>query len=157
MFCCTFWRGGSKGAFSLLFMWFSQGSGPRSARAGVVETQFLIFGAACKKVSFLQQVFAHFWYIWRRNPLKRYFKIELENRSCKSVLVLFFGSILASFWTPYGASFRASGVLVPSKKQGFLEPGALDSQKLVSRLVWAHISRFLESVGRLEPFRKTTI
>ena len=77
--------------------------------------------------------------------LKRHFKIELENRSCKSVLVFLSGFILASFWTPYGTSFRASGALVPLKKQVFREPGALDSQKVVSYPVWGHISRFLES------------
>ena len=43
----------------------------------------------------------------------------------------------ASLGTPYGESFRASGALAPSKKQGFLAPGALDSQKVVSHLVWA--------------------
>ena len=67
--------------------------------------------------------------------LKRHFKIEFENRNCKSVVVLLSDSILASFWTPYGESFRASGALVPSKRQGFREPGALDSQKVVSHPV----------------------
>ena len=141
-FCCTFWCVGSKVAFSLLFVWFSRGSDPRSACAGAVETQFFIFGVASKRV---QQLLEYSWYIWRRNPLKRHFKIELENRSCKSFLVLLPGSIFASFATPYGESFRASGALAPSKRQGFPEPGALDSQKVVSHLVWGHISRFLES------------
>ena len=35
-------------------------------------------------------------------------------------------------------SFRASGALAPSKRQGFLEPGALDLQKVVSHLCWGH-------------------
>ena len=134
-FCCAFWRVGSKVSFSLLFVWFSKGSDPRSARASAVETQLFIFGVASKKISFLQQLSGHFWYNWRRDPLKRHFKIEFENRNCKSVVVLLSDSILASFWTPYGESFRASGALVPSKRQGFREPGALDSQKVVSHPV----------------------
>ena len=79
-------------------MWFSGGSDPRSARAGAVETQFLMFDVAFKGVSFLIAFWKHFWYIWRRNPLKRHFKIELENKSCKSVYVL----LSLSFWHPFG-------------------------------------------------------
>ena len=134
-----------EGHVFFLFVWFSKGSDPRSARAGAIETQFVLFGVASKRVSFLQQLLEHSWYIWHRNSLKRHFKIKLENRSCKSVLVLLSGSILASFWTPYGKSFRASGASAPSKRKGFLEPGALDSQKVASHTVWGHISRFLES------------
>ena len=119
----------------LLFVWFSKWSDPRSARASAVETQLFIFGVASNKVSFLQQLSGHFWYNWRRDPLKKHFEIEFENRNCKSVVVLLSDSILASFWTPYGESFRASGALVPSKRQGFREPGALDSQKVVSHPV----------------------
>ena len=108
--CCIFSRVGSKVAFfSLLFVCFSRRSDPRSARAGAVETQFVIFGVSSKRVSFLQQLLKHSWYIWRGNPLKKHFKIELEHRSCKSVLVLLPGSIFASFWTPYGASFVPLG------------------------------------------------
>jgi hypothetical protein len=76
-FCCTFWRVGSKVSFSLLFVSFSRGSDPRSARAGAVETQFFILGVASKRVSFLQQLLEHSWYIWRRNPLKK----ALQNRA----------------------------------------------------------------------------
>ena len=46
-------RDGSQVEFSLFFLWFSGGSDPRSARAGVVETQFSIFDVASKGVSFL--------------------------------------------------------------------------------------------------------
>ena len=110
------------------------------------KRSFVIFGVASKRVSFPQQLLEHFWYSWRRDPLKRYLKIEFEKRSCQSVFVLLSGSILASSGTRYVESFRASGALAPSKRQGFLEPGALDSQKVVvSHLVWGHISRFLES------------
>ena len=123
-----------------------------------METQFSLFGVASKRVSFLQQLLEHFWYSWRRDPLTRHFKIELENRSCKSVFVLLSGSILASFGTSYGEYFRASGALAPSKRQGFPEPGALDSQKVVSHLVWGHISHFLESGAQGHSGkRKTTI
>ena len=134
-----------EGRVFFVFLWFSRGSDPRSARAGAVETQFFIFGVASKRVSFLQQLLEHFWCSWRQDPLKKHFKIELENKSCKSVFVLLSGSILVSFGTPHGESFRASGALAPSKRQGFLEPGVLDSQKVVSHLVRGHISRFLES------------
>ena len=130
-------------------MWFSKGSDPRSARASAVETQLFIFGVASKKISFLQQLSGHFWYNWRRDPLKRHFKIEFENRNCKSVVVLLSDSILASFWIPYGESFRAFGALVPSKRQGFREPGALDSQKVVSHPVQGpHIAFFSSRAPR---------
>ena len=39
-FCCTFWRVGSKVLFSLLFVVFSRGSDPRSARAGQSKRSF---------------------------------------------------------------------------------------------------------------------
>ena len=157
-FCCTFWRVGSKVSFSLLFVCFSRGSDPRSARAGAVETQFFILGVASKRVSFLQKLLEHSWYTWRRNPLtKKHLKIELENRSCKGVLVLLPGFIFASFWILYGVSFVPLGREFPQRGKVFASLGALDSQKVVSRLVWGHISRFLESVGRLGPFKKTTI
>ena len=73
------------------------------------KRRFSLFGVASKRVLFLQQLLAHFWYSWRRDPLKRHFKIEFENRSYKSVLVLLPGSIFASFRTPYGASFVPLG------------------------------------------------
>ena len=76
-FCCTFWRVGSKVAFSSFFVCFPRRSDPRSARAGAVETQFFILGVASKRVSFLQQLLKHSWYIWRRNPLKK----ALQNRA----------------------------------------------------------------------------
>ena len=43
---------------------------------------FSLFGVASKKVSFLQQLLEHVWHSWRWDPLKRHFKIELENGSC---------------------------------------------------------------------------
>ena len=127
-----------EGRVFFLFLWFSGGSDPRSARAGAVETQFCISGVASKRVSFLQQLLAHFWYIWRRNFSKRHFEIELENKSCKSVCCFAFWLFWAPFWTPYGASFLASGAWVPSKRQGFLEPGGLEPPKVVSHPVWGH-------------------
>ena len=77
----------------LCFLWFSGGSDPRSARARAVETQFAIFGVASKGVSFLLQLLGHFLSIWRRNFVKRHFKIELENKNCKSVSFLHSGSL----------------------------------------------------------------
>ena len=63
----------------------------------------------------------------------------------------------APFWTPYGTFFLASGAWVPSKRQGFLEPGGLEPPKVVSHPVWGHW-RFrhimFSRAGRLGPRRK---
>ena len=53
---------------------------------------------ASKGASFLIAFWIHVWYIWPRNPLKRHFKIELENKSCNNVFVL----LSCSFWHPFG-------------------------------------------------------
>ena len=103
---------GSQVAFSTdILLWFSGGSDPRSARAGAVETQFLMFDVAFKSVSFLIAFRTHFWYIWRRNPLKRHFKIELENKSWKSVCVFCFLSLFCTLLdTLWGVFSRLWGV-----------------------------------------------
>ena len=97
-FCCTFWRVGSKVSFSLLFVWFSRGSDPRSARAGAVETQFFILGVASKRVSILHKLLKHSWYIWRRNTLKNTSKSSLKTGAVKVSLFCF----LAVFLHPVG-------------------------------------------------------
>ena len=60
-----------------VFVWFSGGSDPRSARAGAIETQFLMLDVAFKGASFLIAFWKHFWYIWRR----KFFKKALQNRA----------------------------------------------------------------------------
>ena len=101
--------------------------------------------------------FLHFWSIWRRNFLKRHFKIELEKKQLQKCFIFAFWLFWAPFWTPYGASFLASGAWVPSKRQGFLEPGGLEPPKVVSHPVWGHW-RFrhimFSRAGRLGPRRK---
>ena len=85
----------------LCFFWFSGGSDPRSARAGAVETQFAIFGVASKGVSFLLQLLGHFLSIWRRNFLKRHFKIELKQKNTKVFhlcILALLGTLLATLW-----------------------------------------------------------
>jgi hypothetical protein len=99
----------SQVACYLFLLWFSGGSDPRSARAGAIETQFCMFDVAFKGLSFLIAFWKHFWYIWRRNLLKRHVKLELENKSCKSVFVLLSLSFLPPFRTHHGPSFRAFG------------------------------------------------
>ena len=84
-----------------MFLWFSGGSDPRSARARAVETQFAIFSVASKGVSFLLHCFVHFVYIWRRHFLKRHFKIELEKKTAKVFHFCFFallGTLLDTLW-----------------------------------------------------------
>ena len=138
-------------------MLFSGGSDPRSARARAVETQFAIFGVPSRGVSFLLQFVVHLLYIWRRNFLKRHFKIELKQKKLQKCFICAFWLFWALFWPPYGVSFLASGAWVPSKRQGFLEPGALEPPKVVSHPVWGHW-RFrhimFSRVGRLGPRRK---
>ena len=82
--------------------------------------------------------------------------MNLKNKLQKCVIFAFW-LFWAPFWTPYGASFLASGAWVPSKRQGFLEPGGLEPPKVVSHPVWGHW-RFrhimFSRVGRLGPRRK---
>ena len=147
-FCCTFWRVGSKVSFSLLFVWFSGGSDPRSARARAVETQFAIFGVPSKGVSFLLQFSWHFFYIRRRNFLKRHFKIELETKSCKSVSFLHFGSFGYPFGHLMGRLFLPLGRGCPQKGKVFSSLGAWNLQRWCLTLSGAtgasDISCFLE-------------
>ena len=72
-----------KSRFLLCFLWFPEGPDPRSARAGAVETQFSPFDLASKTVLFLRHVGAYSWYRWRRNPVQKTFKIELESKICE--------------------------------------------------------------------------
>ena len=46
------------------------------------------------------------------------------------------GSVIGAFLTRYGPPPAASETLWPSRGQGFPEPEALDSQKMMSHLVW---------------------
>ena len=82
--------------------------------------------------------------------------MNLKKKLQKCVIFAFW-LFWAPFWTPYGASFLASGAWVPSKRQGFLEPGGLEPPKVVSHPVWGHW-RFrhimFSRVGRLGPRRK---
>ena len=142
-------RDGSQVAFSLFLLWFSGGSDPRSARVGAVETQFFIIDVASKGVSFLVAFWEHFWYIWRRNPVKRHFKIELENKSCKSVFVL----LSLSFWHPFGhlrgRLFSPLGRECPQKGKVFSSLGPWTRKRWCLTLSGAtgasDISCFLES------------
>ena len=103
-------------SFSLRLFVFCGLPDPRSARAGAIETQFLMFDVAFKGASFLIACWKHFWYIWRRNPAKRHFKIELENKSCKSVFCLLscsfghpFGHLMGRLFVPLGRECRQKG------------------------------------------------
>ena len=91
-------------------MWLYGGSDFRSARAGATETHLFIFSVAYKGISFLISCLTHFLYMWHRNPLKRHFEIELENKSCTNACVLFFslvGTLLDTLW---GVFARLLGV-----------------------------------------------
>ena len=82
--------------------------------------------------------------------------MNLKNKLQKCFIFAFL-LFWAPFWTPYGTFFLASGAWVPSKRQGFLEPGGLEPPKVVSHPVWGHW-RFrhimFSRAGRLGPRRK---
>ena len=76
---------------------------------------------------------------WHRNRSKRRQKSSLKatypgKSTFFSVPVLF----LADCCSRYGPPLHASGTLWPSKRRGFLESDALDSQKVVSHHIWGH-------------------
>ena len=88
-----------KSRFFVCFLWFPERPDPQSARAGAVETQFSPFDLASKNVLFLRHVGAYSWYRWRRNPVQKTFKIELESKICERLCFLCPGSV-------FGKSFE---------------------------------------------------
>ena len=139
-------------------MWFSGGSDPRSARAGAVETQFSIFGVVSKRVSFLLQFWMHFWYISRRNPLKRHFKIELENKSCKRVRFFYIlalsGTLLDTLW-PVFLCVWGVGALKEARFSRAWGPGLPKDGVSLCLVPLALETYRFSRVGRQGPLRKT--
>ena len=140
------------GRVFFVFLWFSGGSDPRSARAREVETQFPIFGVASNEVSFILQFGVHFWYIWRRHFLKRHFKIELEKKNCKSVFCLhscFFGHPFGHLMGLMGRLFLPLGNECRQKDKVFSSLGPWNFKRWCLTLSEAtgasDISCFLES------------
>ena len=119
-----------KSRFFVCFLWFPERPDPQSARAGAVETQFSPFDLASKNVLFLRHVGAYSWYRWRRNPVQKTFKIELESKICERLCFLcpgsVFGGLLNKFWTVFSRLWDDMAI----KSGGFLELEALGSQKI---------------------------
>ena len=131
-------RDGSQVAFSLFFCGFLEGP-TLDPLAPAQSKHSLPFSAWPLKGSrFYCSSFCIFCTFGVENSLKGHFKIEFEKQKLQQCFIFAFLLFWAPFWTPYGTSFLASGAWVPSKRQGFLEPGALELQKVVSHLVWGH-------------------
>ena len=148
---------GAQITFPSCFLWLPEGSGPRSARAGVVETQFPPFDLPSKTVLSFCQYCSHFCDFECRNSSKRHQKSSLKATSEKLGLFVCSGS---TSWTCYGPLLRASETLWPSKDQGFLKPETLDSQKVVSHHVWGPLALQVYRVfshRRPRAIQKTTI
>ena len=129
-----------KSFFLLCFVWFPEGSDPRSARAGEIETQFFTSSLGSKTVVFFLQFYTVSWYLWNRIRSKTHQKSSLKTTSWK-VCIFFcsgsvFGSLLPTLWTASSCLWD----VMPSKSQGFLETERLDSQRLVSHDVWGPLA-----------------
>ena len=143
-----------KSRFLLRLLSFHEGPDPRSARASAVETPFFTSGLGSNTVMF----FLQFYQIpgtfgieicpkdirnraWKQHPGKSTFFF------CSGSV---FGSVLPTLWTASSCLWD----VMPSKYQGFLETGGLDSQRFVSHDVWGQ--RVFSHRG-LRAIQKTTI
>ena len=99
----------SQVAFSTFFCCFLEGPTLGPLAPAQSKHNFSCSAWPLKGFRFLIAFCTHFWYIWHRNPLKRHFKIELDNKSCTNVCVLFslscwhpFGHLMVRFFSPLG-------------------------------------------------------
>ena len=99
----------------------------------------------------------HFWYISRRNPLKRHFKIELENKSCKRVrffcILALSGTLLDTLW-PVFLCVWGVGALKEARFSRVWGPGLPKDGVSLCLVPLALQTYRFSRVGRLGPRRK---
>ena len=149
-----------KSRFLLRFLSFHEGTDPRSARAGAVETPFFTSGLGSKTVVFFLQFHAVSLYLWDRNRSKRHQKSSLKIAPWK-VYVFFcsgsvFGSLLPTLWTASSCLWD----VMPSKSQGFLETEGWTPKDWCPTMSGGHwrfkVSAF-SRIGDAQGHPKTTI
>ena len=129
-----------KSRFLLRFLSFHEGSDPRSARAGVIETPFFTSGMGSKTVLFLLEFHAVSWYLWDRNRSKRHQKSNFKTTSWKVYVFYCSGSVFSSLLPTLWTASSCLWDVMPSKRQGLLVTEGLDSQRLVSHDVWGPLA-----------------